>query len=113
MIIIIISVIEILNIGKRREEGSSSSSSGGNGSNHGSGGIDSAPIYMSLMKSPFLRADQDPVLQVVNKGLLRDLMCDVRSLLRCQTAILQKMTPTKNGSKNSMESSGSVDIEEV
>lgn len=51
-------------------------------------GLDSAPIYMTMMKSPFLRADQDPVLQVINKGLLRDLMCDVRSLLRCQTAIL-------------------------
>lgn len=50
--------------------------------------IDSAPIFMTMMKSPFLRAGQQQMLQVVNKGLLRDLMCDVRSLLRCQNTAL-------------------------
>jgi C2 domain len=50
---------------------------------NGSFVIDSAPIFMTMMKSPFLKAGQEQLFQVVNKGLLRDLMCDVRSLLRC------------------------------
>lgn len=50
-------------------------------------GVENGPIYKMLMKSPFLRADQDILLKVMNKGLMRDLMCDVSSLLKCHTSI--------------------------
>jgi C2 domain len=56
-------------------------------------GVNSAPILMTLLKSPFLAASQDPIFRVVNKGLIRDLMCDVRSLLRCQNAIISNRIP--------------------
>jgi hypothetical protein len=50
--------------------------------------VESGPIYKMLMKSPFLRADQDVLLKVMSKGLMRDIMCDVSSLLKNHTAIL-------------------------
>ena len=60
------------------------------------------------MKSPFLRADQNIKFQVVNKGLVRDLMCDVRSLLRCQSALLAISSSPQKGQKNlEFESPGS------
>lgn len=79
----------------------------------GSTCVDSAPIFTTLMKSPFLKADQDEFLQVINKGLLRDLMCDVRSLLRCQPAVVAKSSPTRSDLQyQSQESSSSIDIED-
>ena len=68
---------------------------------------DSSPIYSTMIKSPFLRADQDASLQVVNKGLLRDLMCDIRSLLRCQAAISVTKADLQY---QSHESANSIDI---
>ena len=56
-------------------------------------GVNSAPILMTLLKSPFLAASQDSIFRVVNRGLIRDLMCDVRSLLRCQNAIISHKSP--------------------
>ena len=69
---------------------------------NGSSVIDSAPIFMTMMKSPFFRAGQEQIFQVVNKGLLRDLMCDVRSLLRCQnTTFLSKVTSVPRDDRKS------------
>jgi hypothetical protein len=47
--------------------------------------VENGPIYKMLMKSPFLRADQDILLKVMSKGLMRDIMCDVGSLLKYHT----------------------------